>query len=205
MRLAVATLALGLAVAGAAHAEPRALSGFSRVTASAGARVEVTIGEFAVDVSGRDAQRIITRVSNGTLIVEPVRNIGFSWGRREALVQVSMPQIEGLDASSGASINGQGVGATDIALAASSGAELVVAGECTSFSADASSGANIRAAGLRCERGRVEVSSGASVHVFASGRLDVEASSGGDVVAHGNPGIGEIDLSSGGSLRRASQ
>lgn len=204
MRLAAASLALGLALTGAASAEPRAHSGFSRVSASAGTRVEVTVGEFAVDVSGRDAQRIATRVVNGTLIVEPVRNIGFSWGRREALVRVSMPRIEGLEASSGAAIRGEGVSGPAIALEASSGAELVIAGECASFSADASSGANIRAAGLRCENGSVEVSSGASVHVFASGRLDVEASSGGDVVAHGNPGIGDIDLSSGGSLRRAS-
>jgi hypothetical protein len=199
--LAVSTIALMFG--GVAHAEPRAHRDFTRVAASAGTDVEISIGgDFSVDVSGRDAQRIVTRVVNGTLVVEPVR--GWSWrGHRDALVRVSMPRVEGLDASSGAEIRTRGVNGGAVSLEASSGAELEVAGACGTFDADASSGSRIAAAELRCESGRVEVSSGANAHVYASNRLDVDASSGGNVVAHGNPGIGDIDLSSGGSLRRA--
>jgi hypothetical protein len=78
-----------------------------------------------------------------------------------------------------------------------------VTGTCASFTAQASSGSDIDARNLRCETGSVDVSSGADARIFASGRLDVDASSGGGVVAYGNPGIGNINLSSGGSLRRA--
>lgn len=197
-------LAAFFGCAGVAHAEQRSLSGFDRVSASAGTQVEVAVGPaFSVDVSGRDADRIVTRVSNGALIVEPVR--GWSWrGRRDALVRVTMPAVTGLEASSGARLNAVGVAGGSVSLEASSGANLDVAGVCSSFNADASSGASIAAAGLRCENGAVDVSSGARAHVFATGRLDVDASSGGDVIASGNPGIGNIDLSSGGSLRRAS-
>ncbi|MEZ5996740.1 MAG: head GIN domain-containing protein [Hyphomonadaceae bacterium] len=205
MKAAHITAALVLGMAGAAHAESRALSGFTGVSASAGVDVEVNAGsEFAIDVSGPDASRIITRVSGNTLVVEPERRFGFHWGRHHnnARVRVSMPQIESLDASSGAQLAARGVNGGDISLDASSGANIEVAGACATFRADASSGADIHAAHLLCENGSVDVSSGATVRVYASNRIDVDASSGGDVLVSGDPGIGSIDLSSGGSLRR---
>lgn len=204
MKAAAAISVIALLAASAASAEPRNLSGFTQVHASAGVRVDIAIGQsFAVDVTGRDAGRIVTRVEDGVLIIEPVRNWGFQWGRRDARVRVSMPRVDGLQASSGAVISSQGLNAEAITLEASSGANLTVAGACASFDVDASSGAVIRAAELRCQDGVVDVSSGASAHVFASNRLNVDASSGGDVVVHGGAGYGDVDLSSGGSLRRA--
>jgi len=91
----------------------------------------------------------------------------------------------------------------NINLDSSSGADLRVSGRCDSFNADASSGADIHAQELRCENGSAEASSGADARVFASGRVNVDASSGGGVVVYGNPSIGNVDLSSGGTLRRA--
>ena len=203
MRLILAaSAAVVLATAGVAHAEVRNLVGFTKVDANAGTDVQVTVGgAFRVEVTGRDAARIITRVQGDTLIVEPVR--GFSWRGRQANIRVTMPRVVGLSASSGADLITTGVNGGAIALDSSSGADLQVSGTCASFTADASSGADIDARQLHCENGSVDVSSGADARVFASGRLDVGASSGGGVVAYGNPGIGNIDLSSGGSLRRA--
>ena len=203
MRLILAGCVLAIASAGAAFAAPRDVSGFTEVAANAGVDVAVTVGPgFSVDVSGPGADRVVTRISGRTLIVE-YRNNWF-WGPRpRAAVRVTMPRVEGLSAASGANLVATGVNGGDIALESSSGADLRVSGRCASFTADASSGADIHAQGLRCESGSVEASSGADARVFASGRLDVEASSGGGVIAHGNPGIGNISLSSGGSLRRA--
>lgn len=202
MRLILAASALVLATAGVAHAEVRNLSGFTKVDANAGTDVQVTVGgAFRVEVTGRDADRIVTRIDGDTLVVEPVR--GFSWRGRQANIRVTMPRVDGLSASSGADLVATGVSGGAIALDSSSGADLRVSGTCATFTADASSGADLDARQLRCESGSVDVSSGADARVFASGRLDVDASSGGGVVAYGNPGIGNIDLSSGGSLRRA--
>lgn len=202
MRLILAASALVLATAGVAHAETRNLNGFTKVSASAGTDVQVTVGGgFSVEVTGRDANRIITRVSGDTLIVEPVR--GFSWRGRQANVRVTMPRVDGLSASSGSDLVATGVNAGAISLDSSSGADLRVSGTCSTFTADASSGADLHAQNLRCESGSVDVSSGAGARVYATGRLDVDASSGAGVVAYGNPGIGNVDLSSGGSLRRA--
>lgn len=202
--LAPAILALALAVPANASAETRNLSGFTRVSANAGTDVEVSVGpRFSVEVTGRDAHRITTRVSGNELIVEPARSGWFSPPIRDAHVRVTMPTVEGLEASSGADLVATGLDSASISLDSSSGADLRASGRCGTFTADASSGSDIHAQELRCENGSVDVSSGADARIFASGRLNVDASSGGGVVAYGNPGIGNIDLSSGGSLRRA--
>jgi len=204
MRLILAGCALAIAAsAGTAFAAPRDLSGFTGVEASAGTDVAVTVGSgFSVDVSGPGADRVVTRIVGHTLLVEYER--GWHWGRRpHAEVRVTMPRVESLSASSGADLVVTGVNGGDIALDSSSGADLRVSGQCASFTADASSGADLHAQDLRCETGSVDASSGADARVFASGRLNVDASSGGGVIAYGAPDIGNIALSSGGSLRRA--
>ena len=202
MRLILAASALVLATAGAANAETRNLTGFTKVEANAGTDVEVTVGAaFSVEATGRDANRIVTRVQGDTLVVEPTRD--WSWRGRQANVRVTLPRVNGLSASSGADLVATGLNGGAVDLDSSSGADLRVTGTCASFTAQASSGSDIDARNLRCETGSVDVSSGADARIFASGRLDVDASSGGGVVAYGNPGIGNINLSSGGSLRRA--
>lgn len=202
MRLILAGCVLALA-AGPAFAEMRDHSGFTRVDASAGNDVIVTVGpNFSVDVTGPGADQVITRVHGGTLMIERPR--GPHWGSwRDSEVRVTMPRVDGLSASSGAELVATGVNGGDVALDSSSGAELRVSGSCATFIADVSSGAEIHAEDLRCENGSVDASSGADARVYASGRLNVDASSGGGVVAYGDPSIGDIDLSSGGSLRRA--
>lgn len=203
MRLILAGCAVVIASAGTALAAPRNHTGFTSVEANAGTDVTVTVGQgYSVDVSGPGADRVVTRVDGDRLIIE--RERGFHIGRSpSAQVRVTMPRVEGLSASSGADLVATGVSADSIVLDSSSGADLRVSGRCATFVADASSGADLHAQDLRCENGRVDASSGGDARVFASGRLDVDASSGGGVVAYGEPNIGNIDLSSGGTLRRA--
>lgn len=202
MRLILLTSVLVLSSVNAAHAETRNVTGFTKVDARAGTDVQVTVGDgFLVEVTGRDAARINTHVDGDTLVVEPQR--AWTWrGRRDANIRITLPRVEGLEASSGAELVASGINGGAIELASSSGADLRVSGTCASFEADASSGADLFAQDLHCENGSVDVSSGADARVFASGRLDVDASSGGGVLAYGNPSVGNVSLSSGGSLRR---
>jgi hypothetical protein len=196
-------LALTLVLAGTAAAEPRNLTGFTGVDASAGVDVQVVVGAgFSVDVSGPGADRIVTEVRAGVLRIHPEQH----WGmriRRAALVRVTMPRLDSLSASSGAEVHAEGVRADTIALDASSGGELTIVGACGNVDADASSGSHLNAARLQCERGSVEASSGARADVHVSGALDVDASSGGRVYAGGGAQVGNISLSSGGTLHRS--
>lgn len=203
MNRLIAPALLALAFASPATAEVRNLSGFTQVRASAGLDVTVQVGPaFSVNVEGPGASRVITRVDGGRLIVEPTPRIG--WGPRpRADIRVTMPTLDGLETSSGAEINARGVNAGAMSLEASSGSEINVAGACRALSASASSGADINARELRCATGEAEASSGADIALFVEGRLDVHASSGGGINAGGDPEIGDVSLSSGGSLRRS--
>jgi hypothetical protein len=200
MRLAMAAVFMVFAF-GSASAETRSVAAFDAISASAGVPVEVNIGpNFHVEVTGRDAARIETRVEGRTLVILPTGR--WNWGRRDAEVTVTMPAVTGLDASSGAHIRANQVSSSSMALDASSGASVRVSGSCGVVTADASSGAQIDAERLECASGSADVSSGARIKLNVSGRLNVDASSGGDVLASGSPELGDISLSSGGSLRR---
>lgn len=203
MNTFVASAAILAALAGSAQAEPRNLSDFTSVSVSAGLRAEVDIGpSFGVDVSGRDAAQVVTRVESGRLLIHPERGWRWGGGRRDALVRITMPAVESLETSSGARIVAREINAANLELEASSGAEITIAGACAALSAEASSGARIAALELHCASGEVEASSGAQVSIFIDGVLSVDASSGANITVAGTPEMGDISLSSGGTLRR---
>lgn len=203
MKRLIVPAILALAMAAPAAAEVRNLSGFTKVDASAGTDVTVNIGPaFRVEVTGPGADRIQTTVQGDTLHVRPTP--GFHWGRRPpAEIRITMPSISGLSASSGADLEASGLNGGDVRLESSSGADLDASGTCRSVNASASSGADLNARRLVCESGSANVSSGADVIVYVTGALNVDASSGGDVTAIGDPRLGDISLSSGGSLHRS--
>ena len=202
MKRLIVPAILALAMAGPAAAEVRNLSGFTKVEASAGTDVTVNVGlSFRVEVTGPGADRIQTTVHGDTLHVRPTP--GFHWGRRPpAEIRVTMPSISGLSASSGADLEAAGLSGGDVSLESSSGADLEASGTCRAVSASASSGADIDARRLVCDSGSADVSSGADIVLHVNGTLNVDASSGGDVTAIGDPRLGDISLSSGGSLHR---
>lgn len=202
MRFLGFALVLTALLAAPAAAETRALTGFDRISASGGNHVVVTIGEtFSVNVEGSRPDKVITRVEGRTLIVEPVRSWGFTWTRGPRnTVRVTMPSVAGLDASSGSEISASGIEAGALSLEASSGSELNVAGACQTLDAEASSGAVIHARDLHCNEGNVDASSGSTAAVWVSGVLNIDASSGAAIDAGGQPRMGDISLSSGGSL-----
>lgn len=203
MRLILAAAAISAAIAGSAAAETRSHSNFNRVSAGGGFDVQVTVGPaYSVEVTGPETDRVITEVRGNVLSIHPRQ--GWNWGHRRDRynIRVTMPAVEGLEASSGSDLVATGVNAATLWLDASSGADLRVSGSCQTLHADASSGADLDARALSCVDGGVDASSGAGATVAVSGRLNVDASSGGNVYFVGEPRMGDISLSSGGSLRR---
>jgi hypothetical protein len=203
MKRLIVPAILALAMATPAAAEVRNLSGFTKVDASAGVDVTVSVGpSFRVEVTGPGADRIQSSVQGDTLHVRPTP--GFHWGRRPSSdIRITMPSISGLSASSGADLEATGLSGGDVSLDSSSGADLEASGTCRAVNASASSGADIDARRLVCESGSADVSSGADIIVHVTGTLNIDASSGGDVTAVGDPRLGDISLSSGGSLHRS--
>lgn len=182
----------------------REVSGFTGIEARAGSDVEVTIGEeFSVEVLDSNPERVVTRLNGSNLVITPRPKAswwGMNYSGSAPHVRVTMPAVEVLKASTAAEIGASDIDADDIELSASTGSSIDVSGVCKTLDASISTGAKIDADDLICETGKAEASTGGELRVHVSGKLDVDASTGGEIEASGNPQIGRLSLSSGGDL-----
>ncbi|MBP6690206.1 MAG: DUF2807 domain-containing protein, partial [Hyphomonadaceae bacterium] len=197
MRTLLITGAALIALATVAAAETRNVTGFTGVSAADRIRVEVAVGErYHVDVSGSDADKVTTRVDDGTLIIR--RTHRPFWGGTppiDATVRVTLPRVESLASSRGAELNATNITAQNMSLAAAMGGELRVTGTCTTLEAAVSMGGAIRAEGLECRDADIAASMGGDARVFASNHYDAAASMGGSVNVSGGGRSGDIATS----------
>ena len=193
-------------IASPAFAETKtyALADFTRVSASAGVSVDVTAGaDYAVVAtsSGEGLERLDIKVVNGELKIGRKPMKGFRWKRGdEVLVKVSLPALEALDVSSGASVDAVGVDAGAFAIDVSSGASVDIVGRCDALTVDVSSGGSVDAETFECRTANASASSGGSADIFASESVNGDASSGGSIDVSGSPKTVNKDTSSGGSV-----
>ena len=106
-----------------------------------------------------------------------------------------------MEVSSGADIKAA-LDAPAIKATASSGGEVNLSGRTKDFTATSSSGSSINAKELLSENSTVNVSSGASAHVYASMNLDANASSGGNISYRGAAASIKKSESSGGDVEK---
>lgn len=104
------------------------------------------------------------------------------------------------EASSGAAISLLGVAGGDFRATVSSGARIEIEGACAELDASASSGGSVRADKLISPKGRLEASSGGSIEANVTSRLRANASSGGGIRVEGSPGERDVNSSSGGNV-----
>ncbi len=219
MRYLVLGLALAL-MATPAAAETRALTGFTAIRASEGVSLEITQGpDFAVIVSGPQADQIATSISNGRLNISRKGIFNFGHGP-DAQVQVTLPNLEALSASSGVQVTArdlvgqrldidisQGavleaphvrIGALN--LAASQGAQISIDGVCTNLNARASMGGMVEADDLDCANAIASASMGGVVEIHARESVEASASMGGVIDVGGDPPHRETSGSMGGQV-----
>jgi hypothetical protein len=212
------------------------VTGFDTVIVSTGVRALVTTGgAHNVRVEARDAttlDRLDVSVVGGRLHIGFSRNfLDFilNGGLMELLrtggdlgvtAYVTLPALNGAEASSGghieasnvksdrfrgdASSGGQltllSVSGGDFRLAASSGGQAEIEGSATEIDASVSSGGRIRADRLAAQRGRLEASSGGNLEANVTARVRANASSGGHIEVLGNPTERDVNSSSGGHV-----
>jgi hypothetical protein len=225
----IAALAASLIVVPSiALAETKTLdvADFHGVDVSSGIRAIVSGGKpHSVVVDAKAAEDITDlkyEVRDGILHFWYDWNIGniFDWSGREVTITIGTQQLDALEASAGASVQGSVLMGEDISLEASSGASLTTdaiegmsysieassgaridtSGLCTSANIEASSGASISAKALDCVKVELEASSGASIEVTAKESISAEVSSGGHATIHGKPSVDHLETSSGGSV-----
>ena len=203
--------------------QTRTVSGdYTIVSAATGLEVYVVQGNkpsIVVEADDNLQQYIKTEVEGNELRIYADVSINKAGAKR---VTVTLPKIEGLEASSasilksktvikgddivfsansGASVE-VGVDAKTVNCEASSNGTLKVSGRTTDLNTISSSGASVNAAGLTAEDAKSEASSGGSATVNVTGKLDAEASSGGSISYSNNPKTIKSNATSGGSVSK---
>ena len=228
-RVGLAMLLGGL-VSTASWAESRTFpqSSFDEVSVSAGISTIIDVGKESAVSADAANSAILDRLQvevRGKRLEIGYRTDFFDWifhfgQNKGVVVHVSAPSVIGVEASSGADVDANGmtgnaltlrsssgaslaakaVSASRVSVEASSGAGLNVEGSCSQLIAEASSGANADASHLTCEDIDAGASSGGHVGVRATKSVDAEASSGGSVQIYGKAPDVKVDTSSGGSI-----
>ena len=231
----VATGGLMLSTSAFAQSRDFDVSDFDRVDIATGLDARITQGDgFSVSAQSRSQDAIDNlqvSVDDGVLsarfdqsfldfiisggLVGQLLNSG-----NAITIDITLPELAGVAASSGADVEVRGITSPALDLDASSGADIPVveavigtgrfnassgsdmeiAGTADAIEVDASSGSDIDADDLVAESVVAGASSGANISVHATTRLRAEASSGGDIEVHGNPAEREVDESSGGGI-----
>lgn len=213
-----------------ANAEKRTLSGsFSAIKVSSGIQLYLTQGdEESIAVSASDPkymERFKTEVEGGTLHIY-FDSKGISWlntDKRKLKAYVSFKTLQRLHGSSGADVYTKSVlklpvltmefnsGARfdgevdidDLATDQGSGSEISISGKAAKLKVDVSSGAIFKGFDLVSEYCDAKASSGGGARISVSKELAAKASSGGGVRYKGAAVIRDLDVSSGGVVKKA--
>lgn len=171
---------------------------FDKIEASSGVNVFITQGtteDVVVETDDNVMKYVITKVENGTLIIKVKRNTNIM---SSIDVKVQMPNIAGLKASSGATIETQNtirgtsldmksssgsdiqavIEYEDVICETSSGSTLTVSGKALQVQTNSSSGSDIDASELIANEYISKASSGSGSRVNPIVKLDAQASSG---------------------------
>jgi len=204
--------------------DERDIGAFDRIKVSQAIEVELRKGndeKVSITASGIDIDRVVTEVRGGTL---RIYLDGHRFPRRmDVKVLVTFTEIIGIYVSSAAEVYSQSVIKTDnldidvnsagsieleleansVEIEASSAGSVELAGKVIELEVGVSSAGSIRAYDLEAEEAYIRVSSGGSVKVTVTKKIDARASSGGSVRYRGNPNKEYTSSSSGGSVRRS--
>ena len=207
------------------YAQTKSLSSFNSISTSGSVQVELIKGDnpkadYTI-IKGNEEDLVI-EVKGQELTVK-IKSKMSMWNRSEtkAKVTVYYQTLSGIDCSAGSSLKGDAeivstsmdiesssgancsikVKSTDVNVDCSSGAKVSVSGSATAVNLDASSGARIDAVALMASDAIADVSSGASISLYASKKLNADASSGGSIKYKGSPEKTNIHSGISGSIK----
>lgn len=213
-----------------ANATVRTLSGsFTGISVSSGVDLYITQGnEESLAVSASDEKhlaRFKTEIENGTLKIY-YDNKGVTWtnhDNRKLKAYVSFKTLEKLHGSAGASVtvkgslsagnldmrfssgaefNGQ-VNAREITVDQNSGSEINVTGKADKLTIEVSSGASFKGYDMAVDFCDAQASSGGDVKITINKELSAKANSGGGIRYKGAALIRDININSGGIVKKA--
>ena len=217
------SLNLGMGIKGSGNitTETRTVNqDFKSIEVSTGIKVIVEQSDtksITVEADDNLQKHIITKIENGVLKIESDENYNST---ETPVVNVKMPVINGLSASSGSEISSSKplisknmnaksssgstidieVEADAISLDSSSGSTIEASGKALKLETSSSSGSTIDAKDLMANEVNSEAASGSSTSVYPIVKLDAKAASGSSIGYHKIPKTISKEESSGGSI-----
>lgn len=191
-----------------ANMEKRPVSEFQRIQASSGIEVHISKGdreELAVSVGDMAyLDQVKTVVSNGVLKIYREGEWKFwnTWKNWKVRVYVSYTNLNGLDANSGASIQGTDLQLNTLNAYASSGGLIKITGKADATDVNVNSGGLFRGFDLVATKCTAKASSGGIAQLNVVKELSAKANSGGLIRYKGEGLIRDINTNSGGSVKR---
>jgi hypothetical protein len=199
---ACSALAPTVVGSGNAKTEQRTVGDFTRVRVGTAISATVVVGPaVSVSVTADDnlLGNVKTDVTAGRLTVEIQ---GATMPRTPVTVTITVPSLEGAEATSAATVTATGVNANSFSAAADSAATLVVRGNATSVDVNASSAANADLGGVPAQTATVKAGSAGRATVNAQQSVSGSVESGGVVRVEGNPPTVNVTTESGGVVVR---
>ncbi len=190
------------------HAEKRNISSFHAIHTSSGIEVIISKGEkeeLAVSANNKEyLDQVRTVVEGGVLKISRNTDWKFwnQWKNWHVKVYVSYKDLDEIKANSGASVNGTDLNLSKLNVRLNSGASITLNGSIKSLDVDGSSGAQFHGYGLAVEQCKAEASSGAGVQISVNKEISAKANSGGFIRFKGEGLIRDINVNSGGSVKR---
>ncbi len=192
------------------NVQKREVSSFHTIETSAGIEVIISQGNqeaLAVSAGNNDyLDEVKTTVENGRLKIYRSDNWKFwnKWKNWRVKVYVTFKQLDEMKASSGGSINGTDLNLEKLAVKMNSGGIINLAGKIQLLDIDGNSGAQFKGYDLVVQTCHGDVNSGAGVQVTVNKEISAKASSGGFIRFKGEGLIRDINVNSGGSVKRQS-
>jgi len=172
---------------------------FSGIKVSTGIDLYLTQGnsnKIMVEADENLHDIIITEVKDDILKIYVDKSI---WRAKAKKVYVTFTKLDMLKATSGSDVYSKNTIISDeISIAATSGADIKISID----AASATSGSSINAYNLESRNTIAKASSGADINIYASEKLEANASSGGDIDFKGAPKQIRKKTSSGGSVSK---
>ena len=191
--------------------QKRTISSFHAIETSSGIEVIISKGdkeELAVSVGDKAyIDEVRTVVENGILkVFRSNDNWKFwnKWKNWKVKVYVSYTNLDAIKANSGGSVNGSDLSLAKLNVRMNSGGSVSLTGNIESLDVDGSSGAQFRGYSLSTNVCKVEMSSGAGIQVTVTKEVSAKANSGGFVRFKGDGLIRDINVNSGGTVKRQS-
>jgi hypothetical protein len=193
------------------NVQKRTISSFHAIETSSGIEVIMSKGdkeELAVSVGNIEyMDQVRTVVENGVLKLSRASDNWKFWNKFKnwkVKVYVSYVNVDAIRATSGGSVTASDISFTKLTARMNSGGMITLTGNVESLDVDGSSGAQFRGYSLTTTHCKADVSSGAGVQVTVTKEISAKANSGGFIRFKGEGLIRDINVNSGGSVKRQS-